>query len=304
MTLIVENLTKIYKKHKAIDSISFKANPGEIVGFLGPNGAGKSTTMKIITGFISQTSGNVSICGYDTLKNRYETKKFIGYLPEHNPLYLDLYIKEYLNFCASLYRIGALKRRSLIEDVVEKTGLVFEMNKKIGQLSKGYRQRVGLASALLHDPAVLILDEPTTGLDPNQIVEIRKLIKRLSLDKTVILSTHLMQEVEELCNKVVIIHKGKIVADDSLENLKYKNIQGKIRVEVEFEDDVNLPNELSNFYDEIRVEGKGKFKFYTKDDKILKEQILKLSKENNYVIHTIRTEPIELEEIFRNLTQT
>lgn len=218
MSIQVNNLSKKYGQQLALDSISFSIPSGEVVGFLGPNGAGKSTTMKIITGYIPATSGDASVCGLDLVEQSLEVRKLVGYLPEHNPLYLDMYIAEYLLFAAGI--AGVKNTKKALEMAIELTQLGPERNKKIGQLSKGYRQRVGLAQALIHDPKVLILDEPTSGLDPNQVVEIRNVIKNLGSDKTVLLSTHIMQEVEAMCNRVILINKGKIVADDSLEGLK------------------------------------------------------------------------------------
>jgi ABC-2 type transport system ATP-binding protein len=220
MSILVESLTKVYGAQKAIDNISFSAKPG-VLGFLGPNGAGKSTTMKILTTFIPQTTGKASVCGYDVVTQPLEVKRNIGYLPESNPLYLDMYVKESLAFIAAVHQLPSPKKR--IEDIIEQTGLGPEQHKKIGQLSKGYRQRVGLAQAILHDPQVLILDEPTSGLDPNQLIGIRQLIIELGKTKTVILSTHIMQEVEAVCDHVIIINKGKIVADDTLSGLTGKN---------------------------------------------------------------------------------
>lgn len=218
MSIAVANLSKTYGQQKAIDGISFSAIPGKVAGFLGPNGAGKSTTMKILTCFIPQTSGSAQICGYDVNNDPMEVRRKIGYLPEHNPLYLDMYIKEALGFIGSIHRIDNRDKR--ISEVIELTGLGPEQHKKIGSLSKGYRQRVGLAQAILADPQVLILDEPTSGLDPNQVLGIRSLIKELGKTKTIILSTHIMQEVEAVCEQVIIINKGKIVADDTLVNLR------------------------------------------------------------------------------------
>jgi ABC-2 type transport system ATP-binding protein len=220
MSILVESLTKVYGPQKAVDNISFSAKPG-VLGFLGPNGAGKSTTMKILTCFIPQTMGKASVCGFDVEKQPLEVKRNIGYLPESNPLYLHMYVKESLEFIAGIHQIKSPQKR--IAEVIDQTGLGPEQHKKIGQLSKGYRQRVGLAQAILHNPEVLILDEPTSGLDPNQLIGIRKLILDLGKTKTVILSTHIMQEVEAVCNQVIIINKGKIVADDTLENLRNKN---------------------------------------------------------------------------------
>jgi len=218
MSIIVHDLVKLYGNQRAVDHITFEISSGEIVGFIGPNGAGKSTVMKIICGYISATSGTVSVNGFDVEKQTMEVKRYIGYLPEHNPLYYDMYVKEYLAFTAGLYKLGrAAKQR--ISDVIEATGLGNEQHKKIGVLSKGYRQRVGLAQVLIHDPAVLILDEPTTGLDPNQIIEIRSLISELGKSKTVLLSTHIMQEVEAICGRALIINKGVIVADATVNDL-------------------------------------------------------------------------------------
>jgi ABC-2 type transport system ATP-binding protein len=220
MSIRVESLTKIYGKQKAVDGISFSAQPG-VLGFLGPNGAGKSTTMKILTCFIPQTSGTASVCGFDVEKQSLDVKRHIGYLPESNSLYLDMYVKESLGFIAGIHKIASPEQR--IARVIEQTGLGPEQHKKVGQLSKGYRQRVGLAQAILHDPEVLILDEPTSGLDPNQLIGIRNLITELGKTKTIVLSTHIMQEVEAVCDNIIIINKGKIVANDSLQGLRSKN---------------------------------------------------------------------------------
>ena len=220
MSILVESLTKVYGEQKAVSELSFSAGPG-VLGFLGPNGAGKSTTMKILTGFIPQTSGKASVCGFDVTTQSLDVRRHIGYLPESNPLYTDMYVKESLGFIAGVHQIASPSAR--IADIIEQTGLGPEQHKKIGQLSKGYRQRVGLAQAILHDPEVLILDEPTSGLDPNQLIGIRQLITDLGKTKTIILSTHIMQEVEAVCNHVIIINKGKIVANNTLENLKKEN---------------------------------------------------------------------------------
>lgn len=221
--LKVQNLTKIYATQKAVDNISFEAQKGEIVGFLGPNGAGKSTTMKVATGYLTPTSGTVEVCGYDVLTSPMEVRKNIGYLPEHNPLYLEMYVKEFLEFIGGIYGLKGNFLRTRIEEVIEIFGLGLEAKKKIGQLSKGYRQRVGLAQALIHDPQVLILDEPTTGLDPNQLAEIRAVIRNIGKEKTVIFSTHIMQEVEAICDRVVIINRGNIVKNAQLSELKQAN---------------------------------------------------------------------------------
>lgn len=220
MSIKVQNLSKVYGTQRAVDNISFEVKKGEIIGFLGPNGAGKSTTMKILTGYIPATEGTAEVNGFDVKTNPMKVKAIIGYLPEHNPLYLDMYVKEFLDFAGSLYGLKGRTLQIKIDETIERVGLGLEKHKKIGQLSKGYRQRVGLAQALIHNPDVLILDEPTTGLDPNQLVEIRDLIKNVGKDKTVIFSTHIMQEVEAICDRVVIINRGKIVADGTLSELK------------------------------------------------------------------------------------
>ena len=220
MSLIVKNLSKIYGQQKAVNDISFEVKPGEIVGFLGPNGAGKSTTMKIATGYLSATSGSVEVCGYDVKSHSMEVRRQIGYLPEHNPLYTDMYVREFLEFIGKLYGMAGQHLKKRIAEVIEQVGLGPEQSKKIEQLSKGYRQRVGLAQAFIHNPAVLILDEPTTGLDPNQLVEIRQVIKEIGRAKTVILSTHIMQEVEAICDSVVLVDHGKIVANGQLSAIK------------------------------------------------------------------------------------
>lgn len=220
MSIKVSGLSKYFDKQKAVDGISFEAKPGRILGFLGPNGAGKSTTMRMLTGYTAPTSGSASLCGHDTQTEQLELRRVMGYLPENTPLYMDMYVKEFLLFVADAYKLknAALK----VEETIKRVGLGAEQQKKIGMLSKGYKQRVGLAQAIIHDPEVLILDEPTSGLDPNQLSEIRDLIKSLGKDKTVILSTHIMQEVEAICDDVIILHKGKIVANDAIETLKAK----------------------------------------------------------------------------------
>jgi ABC-2 type transport system ATP-binding protein len=222
MSISINKVNKFYGKQQALADVSFTLNKGEVVGFLGPNGAGKSTLMKIITCYLQQDSGKVQVCNLDTLEDDLKVKAKIGYLPEHNPLYTDMYIKEYLSFVGEMYKVENLKNR--IAEIIEQTGLSTEQSKKIGELSKGFKQRVGLAAALIHNPEVLILDEPTTGLDPNQLVEIRNLIKEVGKDKTVLLSTHIMQEVDKMCNRVIIINNGKIVDDQLISNYQKNNI--------------------------------------------------------------------------------
>ena len=222
MSINIKNVNKFYGKQQALTDVSFSLNKGEIVGFLGPNGAGKSTLMKIITCYLEQDSGKVQVCDLDTVEQNLKVKAKIGYLPEHNPLYTDMYIKEYLTFVGRIYKVQNLNNR--ITEIIQQTGLTAEQSKKIGELSKGFKQRVGLAAALIHNPEILILDEPTTGLDPNQLVEIRNLIKEVGGNKTVLLSTHIMQEVDKMCNRVIIINKGKIVDDQLISNYQKNNI--------------------------------------------------------------------------------
>lgn len=231
MSVKVQQLVKIYGEQRAVDTVSFEARKGEVLGFLGPNGAGKTTTMKIITGYIPQNSGTAEVCGFDVERKPMEARACVGYLPEHNPLYKDMYVREYLFFTAGLHGVSNPRKR--VEEMIERTGLQSHRQKQIGELSKGYRQRVGLAQAMLHDPQVLILDEPTSGLDPNQIVEIRQLIKDLGREKTVILSTHILGEVEAVCDRAIIINKGKLVADAPIESLK-QQFTGQTLVTVEF----------------------------------------------------------------------
>ena len=237
MSIVVQGVSKFYGEQKALDNISFEVKTGEIVGFLGPNGAGKSTMMKIITGFMPASSGNVSVNGLDVEADNLEIKKQIGYLPENNPLYPEMYVREYLGFVASIYNSG-ISGKKLTDNIIELTGLAPEQNKKIGSLSKGYRQRVGLAQALINNPAVLILDEATSGLDPNQIVEIRNLIKEAGKEKTVMLSTHIMQEVEAICDRIIIIDKGAIVADEEKSEIYSKIKRPKQVIQVEFDRDI------------------------------------------------------------------
>jgi ABC-2 type transport system ATP-binding protein len=299
MSIVVNQLTKTYGLQKAVDNISFQVNKGMILGFLGPNGAGKSTTMKIATGFIPPTSGSVLVDDFDIVEQSKEARSCIGYLPEHNPLYLDMFVHEYLGFIASLHKIGGNKRRERISKMIELCGLTQEQNKKIGSLSKGYRQRVGLAQALIHDPSVLILDEPTTGLDPNQLAEIRGLIRMISHDKTVILSTHIMQEVKALCHQVVIINKGKIVANDSVENLISGNSQ---TVKVEFGMAITLAtlNQINGLI--FRSVGLNVFEVTSELKGDLREKVFKMAAERGWIILSMQSVEQELEQIFYNLT--
>jgi ABC-2 type transport system ATP-binding protein len=296
----VSNVTKIYGKQHALDNVSFEVNKGEIVGFLGPNGAGKSTMMKIITCYIPATQGVISVEGFDTLEQSIEVRRQVGYLPEHNPLYLDMYVKEYLSFVAGLHLPDAqIKKR--VDEMIELTGLTMEMKKKIGALSKGYRQRVGLAQAMIHNPKVLILDEPTSGLDPNQLIEIRALIKNLGKEKTVILSTHIMQEVTAICNRVIIINKGKIVADDTSEILQQKT-SADTAVLVEFGKEVNT-NDLKKIEGVTKVESLGQNKFRIHSDDDVRNAIFQFAVSNNNSVLSLQKEERNLEDVFHELTK-
>ena len=300
MSITVNNLSKIYGAQKAVNNISFTINKREIVGFLGPNGAGKSTTMKMITGYLKADGGNALVCGITVDENSNETKKKIGYLPEANPLYFDMYVREYLDFVAGIHKVENIKTK--IEEVIATVGLQIEANKKIGQLSKGYKQRVGLAAALIHNPDVLILDEPTSGLDPNQIVEIREVIKELGKDKTVLFSSHIMQEVEAICDRVIIINKGNIVADDKLSNLQKGKADNHI-VLVQFKE--NIPVETLKKINEVtNVEQPSTFNFQlsTANPESVRKQLMELSLKNNWNIVSLQSESNSLEEVFRSLT--
>jgi ABC-2 type transport system ATP-binding protein len=300
MSITISNLTKAYGTQKAIDSISFTAADNEIVGFLGPNGAGKSTTMKIITGYLTADSGSVDVNGTNVHSKPLEAKKQIGYLAEGNPLYYDMYVREYLAFIGSLHSKTNLRKR--IEEVIDVTGLRMESNKKTGQLSKGYKQRVGLAAALIHDPEVLILDEPTSGLDPNQIIEIRQVIKDLGKNKTVLFSSHILQEVESVCDRVIIINKGCIVADDTVSNLRLAN-KSYHTVIVHFADktDVKMLDAIPGV-ESVKEEKDLLFKLQTSNPENVKKQLLILSVENNLNILSLQSESKSLEDVFRNLT--
>ena len=297
MSLSVSNISKTYGNQKALDDISFNIKKGEIVGFLGPNGAGKSTLIKILTTYINNFEGTAYVNGYDVTTETKSVQKSVGYLAEHNPLYLDMYVREYLNFNAKIYKSSTKK----IEDVIELTGLSSESHKKINQLSKGYRQRVGLANALLHNPDVLILDEPTTGLDPNQLIEIRNLIKTVAKDKTIFLSTHIMQEVEAICERVILIHKGKLIIDETLENLK----QGQDQI-IEVEFDYRVEDVLMTRIQHV-IHAKNTYgltwelTFDTSKD--MRATLFDFASENELKILKLNSKNISLEEHFRNLTQ-
>lgn len=301
MSLSVNHLTKKYGTQLALDDVSFEAEKGQVLGFLGPNGAGKSTTMKIATGYIAADGGDVLVNGISVKANFEQTSRLIGYLPEHNPLYMDMYVREFLEFVGGLYGMAGKTLKSRVEELVGLCGLEIEAHKRIQALSKGYRQRVGLAKALIHDPEVIILDEPTTGLDPNQLVEIRKLIKTISKDKTLILSTHIMQEVEAICDKVVIINKGKIVASDLLSNLKSGRRNAVLQLETE---------------EELQLEWfqhVGKGEFLSSRSQILisvddaasgRRELLSIIQERNLTLVSISLKENNLEAIFQQITQS
>lgn len=302
MSIKVSALTKVYDTQKAVDNISFELKKGEIVGFLGPNGAGKSTTMKIITTYLPSTSGSAVVCGYDVQEQPMEVRRRVGYLPESNPLYFEMYVREYLEFTAGIHKLGKESKKR-IEEMISVTGLGKEAHKKIGALSKGYKQRVGLAQAMLHDPEVLILDEPTSGLDPNQIVEIRELIKNLGGEKTVLLSTHIMQEVQAMCNRVIIINNGKIVADDSIEQLKQANTsQDVLMVTFEKAIDTTLLKELKNLQKYENKTG-NTWKLVTRDPDALRREVMQWALKHDINISSLQAQTETLEDVFRTLTK-
>lgn len=301
MSIEVNGLLKIYGQQKAVNNISFNIHKGEIVGFLGPNGAGKSTTMKMITGYLLPDAGIARVSGVDVTNDPITAKKKIGYLPEANPLYYEMYVREYLLFVAGVY--GIKNKQSAINNVIELTGLTVESKKKIGQLSKGYKQRVGLAASLIHDPEILILDEPTSGLDPNQIIEIRNVIKEQGKNKTVLFSTHILQEVQAICDRVIIINKGELVADDSLNNLQKNNKSNIVRVG--FKESLE-PSWLQRL-PAVTTASKGNgniWQLTTSNAADARKQLLELALRENLNIVSLQTEGNNLEEIFRTLTKT
>ncbi len=302
MSIKVNNITKLYGEQRALDAVSFEVNTSEIVGFLGPNGAGKSTMMKILTCFIPQTSGQASVCGYDVTEESLEVRKNVGYLPEHNPLYLDMYVKEYLEFVAGLHHLKNTKQ--CISEMIEMTGLQIEQKKKIGALSKGYRQRVGLAQAMIHDPKVLILDEPTTGLDPNQLAEIRNLIIEVGKQKTVLLSTHIMQEVEAVCNRVIIINNGQIVANDKTSVLQKSQNQTSYFITVEFDKKTTL-NELKSIEGIIDAKNikANTWQIEALTEKDIRSDIFQFAVKNGMAVLTLQKEEQKLEDVFKQLTK-
>jgi len=337
MSIIVNNITKIYGTQKALDDISLEVKPGEIVGLLGPNGAGKSTLMKILTCFIPPTSGDASVFGFDVLEQSIEVRRKVGYLPENNPLYLDLYVREFLSFIAGTHQMkGNISGR--VAEMIDLTGLQTEQHKKLGSLSKGFRQRVGLAQALIHDPEVLILDEPTSGLDPNQLLEIRGLIREIGRKKTVMISTHVMQEVEAICNRAIIIHKGKIVADDTTQNLQHMAIS-RAMVKVEFNSAVSgdLLLKIPGVIEVLQPETNSEYRTLNKEERISSENnrvssiqhpaseflhptgsiwllssapdsdiradVFKFAVDKNLTVLSLTREEQKLEEVFQELTR-
>ena len=301
MSIIVQNVTKQYDNQLALNDVSLTIGKGEIVGLLGPNGAGKSTLMKIITCFIPPTKGTVSVEGYDIWEQSMEVRKRVGYLPEHNPLYLDIYVKEYLGFVAGIHHITGQEASKRIDEMIEMTGLGVEMHKKIGALSKGYRQRVGLAQAMIHNPSVLILDEPTSGLDPNQLIDIRRLIKDLGNEKTVLLSTHIMQEVEALCDKVIIINKGVVVANDNIENLTKESDNVLV---VEFDGNVTMEM-LRNIVGlkQAKAIKENHWILESKADLDIRQDLMRWAINNNVIIKSMQREETSIEECFQRLTK-
>ena len=303
MSIITKDITKIYGKQKALDAVSLEINAGEVVGLLGPNGAGKSTMMKIISCFLPPTSGEATVDGFDIFEQELEVKKRVGYLPENNPLYLDMYVREYLYFLASVHKLGRNKK-SRINEIIDLTGLGLEQSKKIGALSKGFRQRVGIAQALLHDPSVLILDEPTSGLDPNQLLEIRSLIQNIGKEKTVLLSTHIMQEVEAICDRAIIIHLGKIVADDSTAKLS-KRTAAKDIIRIEFSGSVDREKlQMIKGVSSVTNLDNNIWEVEASQEKDIREDIFNFAVTNKISVLSLNREQQSLEEVFQALTKT
>ena len=300
MSIEVSEITKHYGQQKALDQVSFAVGEGSITGFLGPNGAGKSTMMKILTCFIPQSSGTAKVCGFDVYENSYEVKQKVGYLPEHNPLYLDMYVKEYLAFAAGIHKLKNIEQK--VKEMIAITGLTLEQRKKIGALSKGYRQRVGLAQALIHNPKVLILDEPTTGLDPNQLVEIRALIKELGKEKTVLFSTHILQEVKAVCDNIIIINKGKIVANSDAKTLQTKdNNHPSLLLELDKDISILKFKEINGVIEVNKIDS-SKWKIIFEQENDIRQAIMQLAVSNQLTILSMKIEEQSLEDIFQKLT--
>ena len=315
MSIKVENIIKNYGEQKALNEVSFNIKTGEVVGFIGPNGAGKSTMMKIITGFIPQTEGIVTVNGMNTLEHSLDIKRTIGYLPEHNPLYTDMYVKEYLKMVGDIYKAEGKRKKAEVSakltdvkkrvgEMIDMVGLGIEQHKKIGALSKGFRQRVGLAQALIHDPDVLILDEPTSGLDPNQIVEIRNFIGELGKDKTVMLSTHIMQEVQAICDRVIIINLGRIVADDPTEKIQSQNVNAYQTIELELDSDISA-NALKQIHGVVKVKKIDKHHFLLegKPNRDIRSEVFQWAVKNKVTVLQLAKREKSLEEVFQELTK-
>jgi ABC-2 type transport system ATP-binding protein len=299
MSIKVEGVSKLYGEQKALDNVTFTVGANEVVGFLGPNGAGKSTMMKIITCFIPPSSGKVEVCGYDTATQSLEVRRQVGYLPESNPLYHDMYVKEYLTFVAGIYGIGDVQRR--IAEMIEATGLGVEQHKKIGQLSKGYKQRVGLAQAMLHDPKVLILDEPTSGLDPNQLIGIRQLIRQLGKEKTVLFSSHIMQEVEATCDRVIIIDRGRIVTDRKASEISGALGSQTVLVEFSAEVDIRILRGITTVKHAARLDGMT-YSISGTGEQDLRKLVAQWAQQNGHLVLSMRVEEERLEAVFQRLT--
>jgi len=302
MSISVGQLSKVYGVQKALNNVSFQIKTGEVVGLLGPNGAGKSTLMKILSCFIPQTSGSAIICGYDVREQSMEVKKKVGYLPENNPLYLDMYVREYLEFIGGIHKIGR-NTKQRVNEIIELTGLELEQKKKIGQLSKGYRQRIGMAQALFHNPDVLILDEPTSGLDPIQLLEIRKLIKRIGKEKTILLSTHIMQEVEAVCDRIIIIHKGKIVTDDSTVNVQKTSanedtILIEFSAEIDFESIKNIETVLT-----AKIIQNNVWEICASGEKDIRPELFKLAVDKGITVLSMQRKEKSMEDVFHQATK-
>jgi ABC-2 type transport system ATP-binding protein len=301
MSITVEHITKTFGEQRALDDVSFSMKGGEVVGFLGPNGAGKSTMMKILTCFIPPSAGKATVCGYDTRDASIRVRKNVGYLPEHNPLYMDMFVREYLRFIAGLHGLDRKKER--IERIIDTVGLRPEIGKRVEALSKGYKQRVGLAQALIHEPEVLILDEPTSGLDPNQLSEIRSLIREIGKERTVLLSTHIMQEVEAICDRVIIVHQGRIVADDPVQELRSKT-GGQAVLHVELDGELGI-EEFQAIDGVEKAEGVGtkEWKLMVQEDEPVRERVFELAVNRGLSVLTLHQESLPLEEVFKQLTQ-
>lgn len=301
MSIKVENVVKVYGTQQALGGVSFEVATGSVVGFLGPNGAGKSTMMKILTCFIPQTSGKAWVCGFDVEEESLKVRQQVGYLPENNPLYYDMYVREYLGFIGGIHKLKGIKQR--VKDMISITGLELEQAKKIGALSKGYKQRVGLAQAMIHDPRVLILDEPTSGLDPNQLVEIRNLIKTIGKEKTVMLSTHIMQEVEAMCDRVIIINRGKIVADQRTEELQKGDINKQV-ITVEFDKETtrNSLRNIEGVEEAHHIKG-NTWKILASGSRDIRPQLFQYAVEHKLTVLTLQKEEVKLEDVFKELTK-